>query len=38
VLDAVDQITTRTDPHDGRSKLIHEGSLELIKRALNRGG
>jgi hypothetical protein len=37
VLDAVDQITTRIDPQDGRSKLIREGDLEIIKKALNRG-
>lgn len=37
VLESVDQITTRIDPQDGKSKLIRDTDLELIKRALNRG-
>jgi hypothetical protein len=37
VLEAVDQIVTRIDPQDGKSKLVREDSLDIIKKALNRG-
>jgi hypothetical protein len=37
VLDAVDQIATRLDPKDGRSRLVRENDLDIIKKALNRG-
>ena len=37
VLESVDQIVTRIDPRDGKSKLIRESDLELIRKALNRG-
>jgi hypothetical protein len=37
VLEAVDQISTRINPQDGKSKLVRESDLEVIKRALNRG-
>jgi hypothetical protein len=37
VLDAVDQIGTRIDPRDGKSKLVRESDLDLIRKALNRG-
>lgn len=38
VLEAIDQITTRIDPQDGKTKLVRETDLEIIRRALNRGG
>jgi hypothetical protein len=37
VLDAVDQIATRIDPQDGKSRLVRESDLDIIKKALNRG-
>jgi hypothetical protein len=37
VLDAVDQITTRIDPQDGKSRLVRESDLDIIRKALNRG-
>jgi hypothetical protein len=37
VLEAVDQINTRIDPQDGKSKLIRDSDLDIIRRALNRG-
>jgi hypothetical protein len=37
VLDAVDQIETRIDPKDGKSRLVRESDLDIIKKALNRG-
>ncbi len=38
ILEATDQIKTRIDRRDGRSKLIRESDLEIVTRALNRGG
>jgi len=37
VLDAIDQIVTRIDPQDGKSRLIRESDLDIIRKALNRG-
>jgi hypothetical protein len=37
VLSAVDQIVARVDPKDGKSKLVRENDLDLIRKALNRG-
>jgi hypothetical protein len=37
VLEAVDQIATRINPQDGKSKLVRESDLDVIKKALNRG-
>jgi hypothetical protein len=37
VLESVDQIVTRIDPQDGKSKLVRDSDLELIRKALNRG-
>jgi hypothetical protein len=37
VLASVDQINVRIDPRDGKSRLVREDDLDLIRKALNRG-
>lgn len=37
VLSSVDQIVVRIDPRDGKSRLVREDDLDLIRKALNRG-
>jgi DNA-binding GntR family transcriptional regulator len=37
VLASVDQIIVRIDPRDGKSRLVRENDLDLIRKALNRG-
>jgi hypothetical protein len=37
VLASVDQIIVRIDPRDGKSRLVREDDLDLIRKALNRG-
>jgi DNA-binding transcriptional regulator GbsR (MarR family) len=37
VLESIEAIKTRIDPQDGKSKLVREGDLGVVIKALNRG-